>query len=118
VITTVHLALSWPGGIAPRLSENPVQHLAIKDPRVLLGVQQVLARRMGVTQPPDLVRGHPGPPFFAVSLNDTPEGGMFSERMAVTTLLAYLTEPVRFSVAFAADGGWKTLLADVNLEVI
>lgn len=117
MITTVNVAISWPGSTGPRIADIPLEHLNIRDPRVLLGVQQVLAQRPGVTQAPDLVRGHPGLPYFAVSLNDTPEGS-FSERYAVTTLLAWLTEPAKFSVAYGADGGWKTLPLSVNVEVI
>jgi hypothetical protein len=118
VITTVHVAISWTDDRSPRLSDEPVEHLSIKDPRVLLGVQQELARRLGVTQAPDLVKSYPVP-YFAVSLDDNPpSASMFDVRMAVTTLLEWLTAPIKINVAFAADGGWKTVLADIAVEVI
>jgi hypothetical protein len=119
VITTVHVAISWPKGKpAPRWSDEPLEHLSIKDPRVLLGVQQVLAQRMGVTQAPDLVSAS-GTPYFVVSVDDNPPGtSMFDGRQTTGALLLGLTEPVRFSIVYAADGGWKTVLVDIVVEVI
>lgn len=119
MITTVHVAISWPKGKpAPRLSDEPLTHLSIKDPRILLGVQQALNQRMGVSQAPDLVSAS-GTPYFAVAVDDNPPGtSMFDGRMTTGALLLGLTEPVQFSVVYAADGGWKTVLVDIAVEVI
>lgn len=120
MITTVHVSITWakptPGlrDGGPVLRENPAETLSIKDPRVLLGVQQALARRTGVMQAPDLVSAS-GQPYFAVALNDLPgDGGNYT----VTALLGWLTDPITLRICFAADGGWKTVLADIAVEVI
>lgn len=124
MITTVHVSISWPrigtdrsfrveGG--PALFKDPVQRLKINDPRVLLGAQQVLVKRTGVTQA-DLVSAI-GIPYFAVSVDDQMSGS-FGARTAVTTLLGWLTEPIRFDVAFAADGGWKVVPVELVAEVL
>ena len=112
MITTVHVQIRW-AGKAPQLAENPLEHLSIKDPRVLLGVQQELARRSGVTQAPDLVSAS-SVPYFVVSLDDGAGTGF----IPVTTLLAGLTSEVNLHIAFAADGGWKVVLAELTVEVI
>lgn len=114
MITTVNVAISW-NGYAPKLNDQPVEHLSIRDPRVLLGVQQVLAQRPGVTQAPDLVHAS-NKPCFVVSLSDTDPGN--DKPWPVTTLAADLTDPIEIRVVFAADGGWKTVLVDIAVEVI
>jgi hypothetical protein len=120
VINTVHVAIRWAsdepdirrdGG--PTMFTDPVERLSIRDPRVLLGVQQELARRSGVTQAPDLVSSS-ATPYFVVSLDD----GAGTGSIPITTLLAGLVSPVTIRVCFAADGGWKVVLADINLGVI
>ena len=113
MITTVHVAISW-AKQAPPLSDVP--YLSITDPRVLLGAQQVLAQRAGVTQAPDLVSAS-STPYFAVSVDDRPSPGSFAS-FSTGALLLGLTEPVQFSVVYAADGGWKTMLVDIAVEVI
>jgi hypothetical protein len=124
VITTVNVAIKWakpmPGlrDGGPVLREDPTETLSIRDPRVLLGVQQALAQRAGVTQAPDLVSAS-GTPYFAVSVdNHPPSASMFDSGQTTGALLLGLTEPVRFSVVYAADGGWKTVLVDIVVEVI
>lgn len=120
MITTVHVAISWPkGSLAPTGPRSAgLEHLSIKDPRVLLGVQQVLAQRMGVAQAPDLVSAS-STPYFVVAVDDNPpSASMFDGRQSTGALLLGLTEPVQFSIVFAADGGWKTVLVDIAVEVI
>lgn len=119
MITTVHVEIKWASDNAkgPVLHREPVEErLRIADPRVLLGAQQALATRPGVNQAPDLVSAI-GIPYFAVALEDIQQGN-FGRRWDVTTLLAMLTEPLSFHVAFAAEGGWKTVPVTLTVAVM
>lgn len=129
MITTVHVQITWPSGPGdraadralrveggPMLRRDPVERLKINDPRVLLGAQRVLAGRTGVNQAPDLVSGI-GIPYFAVALEDQPKD-MFGSRVQITALIDWLTEPLKFNVIFAEDGGWKTVLCTLHVEVM
>lgn len=111
MITTLHLGMDWTG--VPPVTSEP---LRISDSRILAAAYKVLQARPGVTQV-DLVMAKPTP-GWVVTLDDSPTGSSFSERYAVTAMLGWLVEPAAVSVVFAADGGWKTVLAHLDFWVM
>lgn len=111
MITTLHLGMDW-ADAPPETSET----LRISDSRILAAAYKVLQDRPGVIQV-DLVRTGV-PPVWVVALDDIPTGSSFSERYAVTAMVGWLTDPSTVSVVFAADGGWKTVLAHLNFWVM
>jgi hypothetical protein len=102
---------------APRIG-IPVLHghpLDVGDPRVLRGLYDAISATPGVTGC-DLLTVRPAP-LFVVTVSDRPLTDEVQESLRLG--VAALHEgSVQFSVAWSEDGGIKTALLDLTLEVV
>jgi hypothetical protein len=112
-LTTCHVTIGWahPGRVL-LLESVP---LRLNDPRVLRGAWDAIRTSPGITGC-DLVSST-GTPYFVVSVSDRPLEDPALEHLRLRPADLH-GGSVQFSIVWAQDGGIKTALVDLKLEII